>query len=664
MTFPPGTFNQNTIITLTGHKPDSTFGMQQYSTSFALQIQAEMFCKPLTVSISGFSGTTQNQLVALGDVYLSAGVTDTGQMSLVPAQVVDGRLVFQVPPSAECESHSLEAVDETASGYKGLIIPITIKFQHVTSYCTVQSDNFVLSYPCEYASTKPTIPGLILSYAERAYALLEGMGFELAGRFQNNFPINISYSLGQRDGETVLPLSGKYYQYLNINGEKCDPLRLDPLQATIGHEFFHAVQNLYDPRGVIAIRHPASDPSFLWLAEASSTWFESRMLNSTTYVSPTFVTSIDMKSTGLESGGNRDVVQSLGYWASGFLRYLVGVYPSGDRFMLNLWNMVNLQTTKYSDLAALISTVGSSANTATHWREYLNDVMSGNTGYAGWPIPSNNTGWGSNSGFTGVVRASIAPFSGLKWPLRFNTVTENRTYFITSLTSSPYMSLELYRYKGAQQPFERVATLANNKPFALAVAPNDQYIVSVVNADTTSPYHFLTEAVLRIGLAGRPRFCTINDLIPMEIDGRNRVWRHPTLGYRLALEQMHDVREGELTYAECRDYDTGQLVDAYSWYYENGNNFREDHYLNALTHGVQKQWHDNGQLQYSLTYKEGVRHGLSLYYHYNGNLSVTSYYINGKANGDWVWYDESGAVLYTCTLVDDVPQPGCTYPWW
>lgn len=68
---------------------------------------------------------------------------------------------------------------------------------------------------------------------------------------------------------------------------------------------------------------------------------------------------------------------------------------------------------------------------------------------------------------------------------------------------------------------------------------------------------------------------------------------------------------------------------------------QETNYTNGIKDGVQKYYHDNGNLAWELNYKNGVTDGASKMYYENGNLKSDVFYKDGKIEAD-KGYDENG----------------------
>lgn len=158
----------------------------------------------------------------------------------------------------------------------------------------------------------------------------------------------------------------------------------DAMRSTLGHEFFHTVQSLYDPSWF-------NNSSSLFLSEMSSVWFEYIMSNNpatySTDVARAYATfqnyGIDYKSFGkytVWTKGHINSIQNLAYGASTFLLYLT-VYTQNNSIVYDIWqNYKNGNTAIQSIDRALQD--DASTDLSTMWRRFAKDF---NTGFKNFP---------------------------------------------------------------------------------------------------------------------------------------------------------------------------------------------------------------------------------------------------------------------------------------
>lgn len=115
------------------------------------------------------------------------------------------------------------------------------------------------------------------------------------------------------------------------------------------------------------------------------------------------------------------------------------------------------------------------------------------------------------------------------------------------------------------------------------------------------------------------------------------------------LEGNFYQRDG-ITYSVETDLPINGIL---KYRFENGNLQYSVSYKNGLKDGVIKGFYENGQLTYRRTYKEGKLDGLWELFHENGQVSYTGNYKNNKEVGVWRYFDENGELLSTGNSLSD-----------
>ena len=632
VTIPPGALASQVPVTLKRVAPGADFGAQSSMWSYTLEMPQLQVGQDLQVALSSFGGPDRRAAVALAD-----SSTVTGQSNAAPAKVVwgdvlSGSLRFQLPADALSEAGqggaAQAAASPAASGDKR-----SFSWWSVTNVAQKTSQHFTLEYPTAIIGVSPDAPDRILAAAEDAYQKLADLNFDLAGSLNWPMSITVKYGMGEREGETGIPLSGKKNSYLNLSADICGSASSEKMRTTVGHEIFHAIQSAYDPRSSLTIRHSWSTPYFLMLSEASSTWFERKVMGGGAYVSPQFLSNMDMKSTGLEMWRDKPEAQNLGYWASGFLRFLAEKYQ--DAFILTLRQKVRDQKNSslgYSDMRALIEAVGSGIDTSFAWNDFVGKAVSGTTGYAGWTLPASNATWYNVNPFAGVFSEDIAPFSALKWTAIFNTSRTSMKYMFNVISESPDISYTLYKASDANGPFTFVASLKPLTPQTFTVAVGDIYVMAVANNDTSGPYKTRSTAQVIVGNSEVCRFCpdvsrdAVMDVTP---DGY-KMWWDSAHEYQQAVEYYWDYALGNVYFCVCywpgSNYRKSRVT-----FYENGANAAVDQYDElGQQHGRRMIYYETGGIWYIEQYAHGI-------------IQASSFYTPG---GELYWrctYDAQGA---------------------
>ncbi|MEF3696939.1 toxin-antitoxin system YwqK family antitoxin [Desulfolutivibrio sp.] len=638
---PAGAFSSVTELSLTGQSSKPDFLGAPQSLIWKLRVDAEGWNKALTICLGQVGGSDREMPVALAESLVVDADRSDSRPAIVTGRVVAGKLYVDIAPN---DGESGAGAGMSNGEKQNVPTHREATFWRITGFETLRSDHFRLYYPASIAAYPEDIPQQILNFAELARTKLTAMGFS-ANRLQTPVNITVEKGMGDTDGEAGVPLSGKAGQYMNINFNICTPDKLERLKVTVGHEYFHIIQNLYNPRSGLAIRHPWSTPNFLMLSEASSVWFEGVMLDSGSYVSQVFINALPEFNHGLGVGAKRGDIQNLGYWASGFLRYLRDRRGSNS-FVYDLWRAVQDQGTGssgLSDLGALIDTVGSMATISSNWTDFLEKTASRNTGYANWqPLPGSRTHYleNENGDYTpyAIFVDDIEPFSGRVWRVVLNKLESGDTNWVAVSEEAPEITYALYKATGGSGGFARLGPLIPRKPIHFTASLKDIIVAVASNGDSTHPYRQAQTASVQIKVQGEPQYClNVPPGWPMEINSHTRIWTHLTKGYRVAEETYRDAACTDPSHVLCYDIEYGYPNMKIEWY-ENGK--KKVHYhMNEdyILHGKYQSWFENGQLEKEFTYVNGSKQGLYTEYFEDGTLRTKGNYCAG-GYGIGLWY--------------------------
>jgi hypothetical protein len=220
-----------------------------------------------------------------------------------------------------------------------------VSFQVEGRWCSTEaaSEHFRITYSgC--AIEQPLVEELA-QMLEEQWAKLTDLGFSFAGGPQ---PISVTlekFATGAggatRAGQYNASKWGAAYTSLSFNRSYflttswSDAERAD-LQATAGHELFHLVQFLADPRS--AFRKAVNPAPTLWLDEAAATWYEPLALDEPDYLPSNATSNADFYRTPLYLAPVEQATDH-GYGASLLLRYLTAQYD--DALISDAYNLLH-----------------------------------------------------------------------------------------------------------------------------------------------------------------------------------------------------------------------------------------------------------------------------------------------------------------------------------
>ena len=90
---------------------------------------------------------------------------------------------------------------------------------------------------------------------------------------------------------------------------------------------------------------------------------------------------------------------------------------------------------------------------------------------------------------------------------------------------------------------------------------------------------------------------------------------------------------------------TGKFIE----YHEDGYLWMTSSFKNGLQEGESVLYHPNGQVQSKGIYKNGEREGEWIFYHSNGQLVFKGSYKDGKKEGEWFRYNSDGIEIFRKT---------------
>jgi|GEM_PF-2428915 len=658
---PPGGFSSDTLVELSGSPVDPDYLGSRQSLVWTLRVEAQGWQKALTLCLGVVGGIDRETPVALADNLIVDSDRSDVRPTLVMGRVVSGLLYVDIGPN---DDNALSAAELKSGAPLNVTTRREATFWRITGFETLRSDHFRLYYPASIAAYPEDIPQQILNFAESAYAKLATMGFVATG-LQNPVNITVERGMGEVDGEVGVPLSGKGGQYLNVNVDICAPEHLERLKATIGHEYFHILQNLYNPRSALALRHPLATPNFLLLSEASSVWFEGVMLDSSTYVSQVFLNTLPDYQYGLATGGGHAAIQNLGYWASGFVRYLRDAH-GGDSFIYDLWHNIQAQGTGsagLSDLGALIETEGSMTTTSSKWIDFLEKAASKTTVYSAWPaLPSSITKYlkTPTDGYQpyGIFSDSIEPFSGRIWKVIFNHLESGDTEWAAVAKEADNISYALYKISSGTG-YSRLGVITPGEPLHFSVGQGDAVIAVASNGDTSYPYRTANLATVQIRLDGEPQYCLdVPPRWPMQYVGSIRTWKHQTYGHVVAEERYDNDDSSKPLFAKCYDVETGERRLVITWHLTNKKESQIE-YKGDVYHGMYKMWWENGNPWIERHYTDGELTGVYKSYLLDGTLDISGMYCDDKTGRIGEWYFYNNGSPYTCVHETCGDEPVC-----
>ncbi len=313
ISIPVGSFSADTKMELKKHIAGNVFGNSRASDYHTIAGLPADFTKPITITVTPAEDAGANLLMAMGE---ESFVPSLNKMKLnysfVESTLKDGKYVFELQPPKPDNDAKGKKMDLTFGLVKDYVhTGVSTKAPNAGKRFNIHYNKFhVHDYEAEQLE----------AYLDAAYDELVKMGFSFSKR--TKWPVEVNFNNSQSDevglmGEFCSSKFGNNYGTLsfylgNMPNE-------DLLKSTAGHELFHLVKALYDPRWAYTKAVWASD--FYWFDEATSTWFEEVMAGKG-YSSATRKENELFPLIGIYRGPQVDA-QHYGYGMAAFVKYII-----------------------------------------------------------------------------------------------------------------------------------------------------------------------------------------------------------------------------------------------------------------------------------------------------------------------------------------------------
>ncbi len=397
MKFPQGAVSNPVNVVVTQTSADLTFnaGSTVLSGAYRIEIGADLQ-QPVTLSFAAktAAGGTDMPLAAVVDGQFTDMYNATPHRGIKLLEVAVGADGYTVTLPASASSTANTALQSRSAVRRLAAAPASnnsFTIYIFAGYAMKSSAHFNIRYPARGCNS--LVMNQWLQNAEEAYSRLVGtMKFDPFGLAMPATRMTMDVvDLGPTEWGALsfhtwtLGLFNNLVIQFELPTRVCNSPTQDQdreMEVTIGHEFFHGIQNTYDPAH--ALIKSIWGSRGLCLYDASSTWFEGEMLDTPSYLGEPARAEIfsgnAFYTKGLGYGCASDP-RGYGYGGSTFLRYLTNKF--GADLVLVLWrNILN-----GAGFGVPIDAMKSAKiDVASEWDAFSTKLVLGTTGM-GWPIP-------------------------------------------------------------------------------------------------------------------------------------------------------------------------------------------------------------------------------------------------------------------------------------
>ena len=369
LNIPSGLFDSDVTLELYDLVGLLPFDEDIITGAFRLEGLPDDYAQPLIPDIE-YTGTLSDEsfIVVSEEVLIPSLATGGMAYHLFPASDVSGFLTY----TSSNGSRSVTAYDHSSRSNGNSSF---LDFFGITGWATYSTgDNsrsngvqghFSITYP-KYLIDRADIEALG-QYLEKAYSTYESMGFSYANRTDWPVKVTVTKLKPHEYGYHCPDWWGHNYTTLQFNQDKLG--EKTQLSTTAGHEFFHLVQYLYDPRN--AYNRAKFAPTHHWLNEACAVWAEEKFTDTSNYVSTVRHGNELTPFNGMHAGSVTGDAGEHGYGMSAFIKYLVTKY--GESILRDIY--VQILNQQHPVQAINLAT---NHNLFMIWEPFLREYVTGN----------------------------------------------------------------------------------------------------------------------------------------------------------------------------------------------------------------------------------------------------------------------------------------------
>ncbi len=357
LSVPTGAFQNNSQVNISKSIEANLFSTNNVSDFFVIDGIPAEFDKPIKVKIKYSGILKDSSFIAIGESNFVASLNkEANSFRLLNAKDSAGYLIAQIPPTV---GFGLEK----SNSYSSIMADdLSFSLGAIAGYASYKSrrNHFLINFP----SSLVTQAYDLADHLEKAYDQFQYIGFSYSRR--TKWPVEVTVKVLENSvyGYSYNSTWGDNYGYMEFNVNKMGDA--EELKVTAGHEFFHLVQSLYDPRNRFS-KSKFQSPH-LWLDEASSVWAESFFSGSgSNYVSPIFASNAYEILNGAKTAGSD--AQSYGYGSASLIKYLTKNYD--NRSLVDVYNKVYNGQSAFDAIGDVLP-----ISVDMSWHSYLKSLFS------------------------------------------------------------------------------------------------------------------------------------------------------------------------------------------------------------------------------------------------------------------------------------------------
>lgn len=327
---PQGAFEESTIIDIYELEEVSDVFESLNSKQYRIDGLPPVIKEDIHVELLNQNGEETDQIILAYEAYKKS-LNDFGLAHhFLPTVFNDGRLESSIPSLNMLSNFTnIPSVEERTDKRHWLNI-FSINLVE-----TIESKNkhFSIRVNSKYVEEARSLG----DYLEDAYDKFKDMNFDYSERTKWPMEVQVKILEGE-DGAFVGSVFGKNHSTIEINFNILEDD--EALRVTAGHEFFHLVQSLYDPRSTWERVKDGGTAPTLWLDEAMSVWSEKLFSTESNYISKTFIQNMPkFFEGGWQANAVNKTREAYGYSLAPLIEFIHFHY-GGDAALVDIYEQI------------------------------------------------------------------------------------------------------------------------------------------------------------------------------------------------------------------------------------------------------------------------------------------------------------------------------------
>jgi hypothetical protein len=329
VTFPSNAFEKTQSIEIY-YNPAKNFGEGQITGMYYIKNLPSNIKQPISVEITLPGSATEDiEAIIEENVFVPSLNKEHSVYRTIDSELNSGTLYVEIP-ATEDNQKSAQTSESTAGDDT---FNIGVAANKVYKYHLSDQGHFRITYEQAYEKGIDDLA----KYLEEAYTKIHSSPLDFSYANRTSWPVSVCVrkmeetAFGYYSGSML----GDNYGSLEFNALKLSDKK--EMRITVGHEFFHLVQALYDRRNRYSKAKLAAPQ--LWLDEATAVWIEEKFSSDTKYTSTIIRGGHQMAPfNGMDTGAKENAAH-YGYGMSALIKYLAG--KQGDGIIVKMYEAIS-----------------------------------------------------------------------------------------------------------------------------------------------------------------------------------------------------------------------------------------------------------------------------------------------------------------------------------